>query len=633
MGVTEIVVKEGENIDVKCGSSNMEFEINTKCCAVMVSEMDPIGWDDQTQGVVALIQCTKSTSTLAIIQIRGTMGVESIREDIARKLESDAKELIISRTNQVDMGSNSNETQDGMFVQMDAKFQVQFKGELSATKAIAELVEGDDLYDFRLLLMEKVDHFRAFYKAEKEVASQRILVTEEADGCMIKQPLLVLVVDEKFYKNGRESKILDHVSYGIQVVTAMKEIIETMGMSFVGIRVDNLNISMKSGVWNHIIMDRSILKSLECSMARKHILTVVNGDECFVEPPPKSLQSLILKSVKNVVMNQFVEPMNDSKEVDMTKNMVVFSVERELVNFTEPLFEDTVVIFVAGQLDKKNVVASQKLKVHGGHNFRMYVRQLQVVVSRGIIHDGLVVVQYDLSSRPLMFSDALTEDKVISNAEKGVRSLFTPEVFESLGTIALDSQFLEPDGLCPNHNPNLDVQSSKAFDPGRKTILSEATNMIGHGFNFDMDHKLTTLLLTYISHRGTAHDFLGLASIVDLFNLKSDDIRTQQYFDPISSSLSPYRVLATPSMPSWNLTTYQSVEAFNPDAVPTHLDIDDRIVFPIFCNCKCPNETQIRNGMNYLVTYVFQLFDTLSEVTSRFWVRTHDIIDINGELL
>ncbi|KAK9028528.1 hypothetical protein V6N11_025684 [Hibiscus sabdariffa] len=511
MGVREIAVKEGENIDVKCGGSNMESEINTKRCAVMVSEMDPIDWDNQTQGVVAPIQCTKSTSTLAITQIRGTMGVESIREDIgmdppkdvlgfslipgldfkflsARKLESDAKELIITSTNQVDMGND-----------------------------------------------------------KKEVASQRILVTEEANGGMIKRPLLVLVVDEKFYKNGRQSKMLDHVSYGIQAVAGMKEIIETMGMSFVGIQVDKLNIFMENGVWNNIIIDQSILKGLECSMARKHILTVVNGDGCFVEPPPNSLQSLILKSVKNVVMNKFVsdnmkikqatrnyaadlktsvcntwtpkellvleafftkakkccvltvlgyltELINDSKEVDMTKNMVVFSVERELINFTEPFFEDIVVVFVAGRLDKKKVVASRKLKVHGGHNFRMHVRQLQVVVSRGIIHGGLVVVQYELSSPPLMFSDALTEDKAISNAENGVRSLFAPEVFESLGTIALDSQFLEPDGLCPNHNPNLEVQSSKAFGPGRETILSEAANMIGHGFNFDMNHKLTTLL-------------------------------------------------------------------------------------------------------------------------------------------
>ncbi|KAL4368845.1 hypothetical protein GQ457_05G030640 [Hibiscus cannabinus] len=445
--------------------------------------------------------------------------------------------------------------------------RVNDRGRFAINVETEQVVEVKDPYRFRLLLMGNQNYlgetvilrnsiniimqfrkyclqqFEMSVRTEKEVASQRILVTE-VNGCMIKQPLLVLVVDEKFYKNGRESKMLDHVSYGIQAVAALKEIIETMGMSSVGIQVDKLNIFMKNGVWNNIIMDQSILKSL----ARKHLLTVVNGDGCFVEPPPKSLQNLILKSVKNVVMNQFVsdnmkieqatrnyaadlktsvcntwtpkellvleafftkaekccvstvlgylaELMNDTKEVDMTKNMVVFSVERELINFTEPLFEDIVVVFVAGQLDKKRIVASRKLKVHGGHNFRMYVRQLQVVVSRGIIRGGLVVVQHKLSSPPLMFSDALTKDKAISNAENGVRSLFAPEVFESLGTIALDSQLLEPDGLCPNHNPNLEVQSSKAFGPGRETILSEAANMIGHGFNFDMNHKLTTLLL------------------------------------------------------------------------------------------------------------------------------------------
>ncbi|KAK8601498.1 hypothetical protein V6N12_051330 [Hibiscus sabdariffa] len=39
----------------------------------------------------------------------------------------------------------------------------------------------------------------------KEVASQMILVPKEANVCMIKQPSFVPVIDEKLYKNGRES--------------------------------------------------------------------------------------------------------------------------------------------------------------------------------------------------------------------------------------------------------------------------------------------------------------------------------------------------------------------------------------------------------------------------------------------
>ncbi|KAJ0087148.1 hypothetical protein Patl1_09292 [Pistacia atlantica] len=51
---------------------------------------------------------------------------------------------------------------------------------------------------------------------------------------------------------------------------------------------------------------RSIPKSLERSTAHKLMLAMLNGDERFVEPTPKSLENLTLKSVKDAVMNQFV---------------------------------------------------------------------------------------------------------------------------------------------------------------------------------------------------------------------------------------------------------------------------------------------------------------------------------------
>lgn len=50
---------------------------------------------------------------------------------------------------------------------------------------------------------------------------------------------------------------------------------------------------------------RSIPKSLERSTAHKLMLAMLNGDERFVEPTPKSLQNLSLKTVKEAVMNQF----------------------------------------------------------------------------------------------------------------------------------------------------------------------------------------------------------------------------------------------------------------------------------------------------------------------------------------
>ena len=57
---------------------------------------------------------------------------------------------------------------------------------------------------------------------------------------------------------------------------------------------------------------RSIPKSLERSTAYKLMLAMMNGDERFVEPSPKSLQNLTLQTVKDAVMNQFV---NNNMEV------------------------------------------------------------------------------------------------------------------------------------------------------------------------------------------------------------------------------------------------------------------------------------------------------------------------------
>lgn len=51
---------------------------------------------------------------------------------------------------------------------------------------------------------------------------------------------------------------------------------------------------------------RSIPKSLERSTAHKLMLAMLDGDERFVEPTPKSLQTLTLQTVKDAVMNQFV---------------------------------------------------------------------------------------------------------------------------------------------------------------------------------------------------------------------------------------------------------------------------------------------------------------------------------------
>ncbi|OMO54745.1 hypothetical protein CCACVL1_27623 [Corchorus capsularis] len=168
---------------------------------------------------------------------------------------------------------------------------------------------------------------------------------------------------------------------------------------------------------------------------------------------------------------------------------------------------------------------------------------------------------------------------------------------------------------------------------------------------------------TYVHYRATAPNFLDLASIGDLFNLSrlmisepsnisspsSPLIPDQSLFIPITCSCNKNSNSSVGSLSAanfthtiqsgdtfyvvstthfQNLTTYQSVEVFNPTFVPTQLEVGDKIIFPIFC--KCPNETQVQNGVNFLVTYVFQPSDSISSVASRFGVQTQDITNLNG---
>ncbi|XP_023537547.1 stromal processing peptidase, chloroplastic-like [Cucurbita pepo subsp. pepo] len=77
-----------------------------------------------------------------------------------------------------------------------------------------------------------------------------------------------------------------------------------------------LHMVLEHSVWLEDAFDRakqlymsyywSIPKSLERSTAHKLMLAMLNGDERFVEPSPKSLQNLTLQTVKDAVMNQFV---------------------------------------------------------------------------------------------------------------------------------------------------------------------------------------------------------------------------------------------------------------------------------------------------------------------------------------
>ncbi|KAK9146148.1 hypothetical protein Sjap_006051 [Stephania japonica] len=168
---------------------------------------------------------------------------------------------------------------------------------------------------------------------------------------------------------------------------------------------------------------------------------------------------------------------------------------------------------------------------------------------------------------------------------------------------------------------------------------------------------------TYLYYRPTPPNFLDLANISDMFNIGRPTIAQSSNLTSLSLStpLSPDNSLFIPISCSCNtisnstsysysnftykiksgdtyylistrnfqnLTTYQAVEVVNPTLIAEDLTIGVDVIFPLFC--KCPTEAQLRNGVRFLVTYVFQPNDNLSSVAQKFGADLGDVLSING---
>ncbi|KAE9596484.1 Stromal processing peptidase [Lupinus albus] len=75
---------------------------------------------------------------------------------------------------------------------------------------------------------------------------------------------------------------------------------------------------------------RSIPKSLERLTAHKLMVAMLDGDERFVEPTPKSLENLTLQSVKDAVMSQFV---GDNMEVNIVGDFTEEEIESCILDY------------------------------------------------------------------------------------------------------------------------------------------------------------------------------------------------------------------------------------------------------------------------------------------------------------
>ncbi|XP_076943523.1 serine/threonine receptor-like kinase NFP [Bidens hawaiensis] len=167
---------------------------------------------------------------------------------------------------------------------------------------------------------------------------------------------------------------------------------------------------------------------------------------------------------------------------------------------------------------------------------------------------------------------------------------------------------------------------------------------------------------TYAFFRAMGPNQLDLASISDLFSVSRAMIAKPSNLTSLTSPLVPNQALFIPLTCTCNsvntttnlsyaklnytikkddtfyivstnlfhnLTTYQSVETVNPTLVPINLTIGQDVIFPIFC--KCPTKTQLQNQVNYLISYVFQPFDTISSIASRFGSTATSIVEVNGD--
>ena len=77
-----------------------------------------------------------------------------------------------------------------------------------------------------------------------------------------------------------------------------------------------------------------------------------------------------------------------------------------------------------------------------------------------------------------------------------------------------------------------------------------------------------------------------------------------------------------------NLTDYHVAQDLNPTLVPTKLKIGQEVIFPIYC--KCPAKSQLDQGINFLVTYVWQLGDDLSALSKKMNTSSEALVIANN---
>ncbi|CAK7339500.1 unnamed protein product [Dovyalis caffra] len=177
------------------------------------------------------------------------------------------------------------------------------------------------------------------------------------------------------------------------------------------------------------------------------------------------------------------------------------------------------------------------------------------------------------------------------------------------------------------------------------------------GTNFSCPVDAPTTCSTYIIYLAHPPNFLDLGNISDLFgvsrmliasasNLVSEDTQlfpNQLLLIPITCGCTgnqsfanityqiqqgdSFYLVSTTSF--GNLTRWQEVEALNPSLTPTLLHAGDKVMIPLLC--KCPSKTHLENGIDYLITYVWQPGDDLTKVASKLNASERNIVIGNND--
>ncbi|KAL6012414.1 hypothetical protein ACLOJK_002901 [Asimina triloba] len=162
----------------------------------------------------------------------------------------------------------------------------------------------------------------------------------------------------------------------------------------------------------------------------------------------------------------------------------------------------------------------------------------------------------------------------------------------------------------------------------------------------------------YVVYRAQLPEFMDLGNVSDLFGVSRLAIQSASNLSSEEVGLPPGQLLLIPiscgctgngsfanityeikfgdsfyfvSIHAFeNLTDFNTVEALNPTLVASDLHAGDKVIFPIYC--KCPTETQLKRGIKFIITYVWQPSDDFVSVSELLNATVDDVEAENNYL-